>query len=281
MTTVSTMLSSTVPARMGDALARLVWRSATLVLGLATLAGVWGCASSTNERQLTAPRMIVAPYDTSRGETLWAVAPLRNESGTSLVDTFQVTEKLVLAIEESRGLRCLPLNRVLETMRAMELSAIRTPSDARMLADALGVDGLIVGSITSYDPYNPPKLGLSIGLFARPGAMGTPATGSMSDPRTLASRPREYEPFPGSQVADRPVTVVSSMLDASNHQVLMDIRTYAQGRHDDRSALGWELYLQSMDRYTQFAAHHVVDRLVQNEWLRLTNEAGAQAQAPQ
>lgn len=272
MTTVSTMLAY--------AHTRGRWTMRGLGVALTVLlAFPAGCGSTSNERNLMAPRMIVAPYDTSRGETLWAVAPLRNESGTTLVDSYLLTDKVILAVEEARGLRCLPLNRVLEAMRSLEMSAVRTPGEARALADTLGVDGLIVGSITSYDPYNPPKVGLAMGLFARPGAMGTAGSGIASDPRTLSTRPREYEPFPGSNFADRPVTVVSSMLDASNHQVLMDVRAYAMGRHDDRSALGWELYLQSMDRYSQFAAHHVVDRLVQNEWLRLTSDAGRQAQA--
>lgn len=236
-----------------------------------------GCESTQNDRALIPPRVLVAPYDSVSGETLWAVAPLRNESGTTLIDGFEITDKVILAVEEVRGLRCLPLNRVLETMRSLELTSVRTPDDARMLANALRVDGLIVGSVTAYDPYSPPKIGISLALYATPGSM---RASSDVDPRTLSVQPTDSSSAPIASGSRSPASVVSTVLDGANHQVLMDVRTYAQGRHDDRSALGWEVYLASMDRYAQFAAHHVVDRLVQNEWLRLTNDAGRQAQAP-
>lgn len=271
MTTAPTMLPRT-PAGSTRAHA-----SRTLVV-LAMLVGTLGaCDTSTNDRALAAPTVLVAPYDTTRGEALWAVAPLRNESGTTLVDGFEITDKVILAVEEVRGLRCLPLNRVIEGMRTLEMPVVRTPEDARALAAALGADGLIVGSITAFDPYNPPKLGLSLALYTR---AGSPGSEPSLDPRALSSSPTDPTASAMGWNGSRPTGVVSELLDSANHQVLMDVRTFAQGRHDDRSALGWEVYLASMDRYAQFAAHHVVDRLIQNEWLRLTNEAGRQAQAP-
>lgn len=255
-------------------LARALFPAAVVLVALAALTG---CDSAPKERTLAAPNVLVAPYDTSRGETLWAVAPLRNESGTTLLDPLLMTDKVILATEEVRGIRCLPLNRVIEAMRSLEIPIVRTPEDARRLATALGADGVLVGSITAYDPYNPPKLGLTLALYTRDTA---PGGGQSLDTRALASSPTDPTAT-NAWSGSRPATVVSELLDGANHQVLMDVRAYAQGRHDDRSALGWEVYLASMDRYEQFAAHHTVDRLIQNEWLRLTNEAGRQVQAPQ
>lgn len=270
MTIAPTMLN---PRRPRSAARVAVLSLLPVTLSLALMA----CESTQKDRALIPPRVLVAPYDSVSGETLWAVAPLRNESGTTLIDGFEITDKVILAVEEVRGLRCLPLNRVLETMRSLELTSVRTPEDARMLANALRVDGLIVGSVTAYDPYNPPKIGLSLALYAAPGSMrASPDV----DPRTLSVQPTDSNSATTASGTRSPASVVSTVLDGANHQVLMDVRTYAQGRHDDRSAMGWEVYLASMDRYAQFAAHHVVDRLVQNEWLRLTNDAGRQAQAP-
>ncbi|QYK46838.1 MAG: hypothetical protein KF838_08565 [Phycisphaeraceae bacterium] len=266
MTTAPTMLRS----RVSRAISRL---GTPLIASCCTLFALVACSGTQTERVLTPPRVLVAPYDTTRGETLWAVAPLRNESGTTLIDGFEITDKVILAVEEVRGIRCLPLNRVIETMRSLEMMAVRTPDDAQRLASALRVDGLIVGSITAYDPYNPPRIGLALALYSNSAGSGTNLdTRTLSTQATDASRQH-------ARSSQSPSTVVSAMLDGANHQVLMDVKTYAQGRHDDRSALGWEIYLASMDRYAQFAAHHVVDRLVQNEWLRLTNDAGRQAQA--
>lgn len=240
---------------------------------LVVITALIGCDGGSKDRALAPPQVLVAPYDTSRGELLWAVAPLRNESGTTLADPLAITDKVILAVEEVRGIRCLPLNRVIEGMRSLEMPAVRTPDDARRLAAALGAEGVLVGSITAYDPYNPPKLGLALALHSAGGS----ADARSLDTRSLSTSPTDP---PARWTGDRPTTVVSELLDGANHQVLMDVRAYAQGRHDDRSALGWEVYLASMDRYAQFAAHHTVNRLIQSEWLRLTNEAGRQAQAP-
>lgn len=270
MTIAPTMLT---PPRERTSARAAMFALLPAILSLALCA----CGGTQKDRALTPPRVLVAPYDSVSGETLWAVAPLRNESGTTLIDGFEITDKIILAVEEVRGLRCLPLNRVLETMRSLELASIRTPDDARLLASALHVDGLIIGSVTAYDPYSPPKIGLSLALYASPGSM---LASTDFDPRTLNTQPTDPSATAAATRGRTPASVVSSVLDAANHQVLMDVKTYAQGRHDDRSALGWEVYLASMDRYAQFAAHHVVDRLVQNEWLRLTHEAGRQAQAP-
>src|SRR5882724_8298688 len=73
-------------------------RAHQLFLAFAALC-LAGCASSPDDK-LMSPAAIVAPYDTSRGEVLWAVAPLRNESGTSLVNIGAISDKLVNAVEE-------------------------------------------------------------------------------------------------------------------------------------------------------------------------------------
>ena len=58
-------------------------------------------------------------------------------------------------------------------------------------------------------------------------------------------------------------------LDASNHEVLIELKEYAKGRHDPKSALTWRRYTASMDLYTQFAAYHSVKHLLQEEQRRL------------
>lgn len=238
------------------------------VLGLCmgALGALGGCAKST-EQPLVAPRALVAPYDAAGGEVLWAVVPLANESGTSEADHSVVSDHLVAAIEEVQGLRCVPLNRTIAAMRGLKMDGLRGPGDVRRLAEAMGVDGVIVGAVTAYDPYTP-VMGLSIALYARPGSMTR--AGPDLDPHSLASRPTETG-GPRATLRDAPVATASENLDAKNHQVQMDLKSYATGRHDLPSALGWKRYTASMDLYTQFAAYHVVDRLLQSEWVRLAS----------
>lgn len=263
MTSAQTMLARTRAAG-----------SAVLALGLALTALV-GCSGLPGRgKELTAPRVTVAPYDTSRGEVLWAVIPLGNESGTELVDPLAVSDELVAAAEEVQGVRVLPLNRTLQAMHALGLKGISDPGEVKQLAEVMGVDGILVGTITAWDPYDPPVIGLSLALYARTDAMaGHPEDANPIDPRELSAATSDTLARPPTGLGDRPAAVVSAHLDAKDHGVLLALRDYAEGRHDSVSALGWRRYTASMDLYTQFATQHLVAALVQQEQQRLASLA--------
>ncbi len=231
---------------------------------------VWagGCAGNGGEARLESPLITVAPYDAAQGERLWAVLPPRNESGVSLVDPLWIGDRLVGAVQEVQGLRCLPINRTLEAMRELEMAEVATPEDVRMLSQALGVDGVIVGTVTAFDPYDPPVLGLTLALHLRSGEQ----TGGRVDSRALSSQPREIV-LPGSLHGGAPSSVVSEHLDARSHDVIAFVQDFARGRDDPRRALGWRRYLASMDLYTQFSAFHAVRRLLEEEGRRLASGA--------
>lgn len=246
------------------------------VLALALLPA---CETLPGRRpELTPPTPTVAPYDASRGEVLWAVLPLANESGTEIFDPLAISDQLVAAAEEVEGVRTVPLNRTLQAMHALGVRAIEGPGDVERLALAMGVDGILLGSITAYDPYSPPTIGLSLALYARGGAMAGVDPSPTVDPRALTAAPTDATPVP--LTADRPAAVVSAHLDARDHGVLTAVQSYAAGRHEPDSALGWRRYTASMDLYTQFATQHLVSALVQKEHERLAalqerNEAPA------
>lgn len=228
------------------------------------LASLSGCASAP---ELATPRSTLAPYSTAHGELLWAVAPLRNESATSTVDALAVSDRVVEALEQVKGVRAVPMNRTIETMRALKMPLVRTPGDAKKLADALGVDALIVGSITAYEPYDP-KLGLALALVPRTEAMqGRVMQKDQGvDPRAVQSSAVEITPPPSS---GEPASAVSEFFDGKNQAVQMDVRTFAEGRSDRVSASGWKRYLKSVDLFAEFAAYRTVDSLLQAETIRL------------
>jgi hypothetical protein len=242
---------------------------------LGIVCGLAGCASTPEK--LVAPTTITAPYATSRGEVLWAVVPLRNESGTLSADPIMASDDLVSAVEQVSGVRAVPLNRTIEAMRALNMGGVRSSGDAKRLAQKMGVDGILVGTITAYDPYAP-MMGLALALYARPGAMG----GESSEPLDVRSLTGQTAESRGATpFADTPVSTVSEHLDANNHQVLMDLRTFAAGRADPESALGWKRYVKSMSLFSKFAAHHAVDELMRSEWTRLSaREHGGTPQRP-
>jgi len=242
----------------------MLCRGFACAAGVSACVGLWACDSSKRRDALVPPEVLVAPYDLSRGDVLWAVAPLGNESGYASADAEMVADALVAKIDEARGIACLPLNRTIAAMRSKNMRAVRTPGDARQLAMALGVDAVVVGNITNYDPYDPPKLGLALALYSRDRESGEPV-----DPMKLKSSFTDYGQITRSQHADRPAAVVSEHLDGANHEVQMELRRYVSGRHDSESALGWRGSLASMGLYTEFAAFVAVSRILEQERLRL------------
>ena len=236
---------------------------------LAALTGavlVAGCNGPAKD-VLIAPQPLMAPYDTRGGELTWAVTPPSNDSATSTVDPMQFGDALVDSLQETRGIRCLPMNRTTQAMRDLGLRSITTPAQARQLATALGVDAVVVSSITAYDPYTP-EVGVAAVVFARPGPM-LPQAPAARDPRSLSRQIVDAGGGSGIASPDAPVCVVSEHLNGRNHQVLLDLKDYAQGRQQKESALGWRRYLTAMPLYMDFAAHRTVQLLMQQEWSRI------------
>ena len=219
-------------------------------------------------RPLVAPRVTVAPYSTLDGETLWAVAPLRNESGTTAVDPLRVADALAEAASEVRGVRCLPVNRTLDAMEALGMyQGVRTPEEAKQLAAALGADAIVVGSVIAYDPYNPPKLGLALALYPVHRHAATSV-----DPRRLSSAPTDYTNTT-ARFGPNPGASVELIADARDHTTLLRLEDYARGRTDAESdPAGWRTHLLSMDLYTDYAAWEAVRALIDAEWIRLARE---------
>ena len=236
-------------------------------LTLCAIAFAGGCAAPNPDR-LSPPRVTMAPYDSTGGEVLWAVAPLHNETGTTSFAAHDVTDQVVAACAEVRGVRVLPLNRTLEAMRTLKMDTISSPADAKKVAMRMGADAIIIGTVTAWDPYTP-TMGLSLALFPRPGSAIDERQTNV-DPRVLAMQTSERSSSSkSSNFGVMPAATASEHLDGKNHQVLMDIKNYAAGRSDPKGALGWKRYVASMPLFSEFATHYAVGRLVESEWLRV------------
>ncbi len=232
---------------------------ATLVLIVVVAAGLAGCRLF--EKPIERPQALVSPYPADK---LWAVAPLRNESGTTLVDSFTVADKLAQQVEQVSGITVLPVNRVLEAMRATGLERIGSVGQAMGLMQTLDADGLIVGTVTAWDPYEPPKIGATVQLYTRraPDAAGV-------DTRALTYAATD-DRLPGLIEHDQPTAQASGYFDAANGEVLTRIKAYATGRTPLDSPAGWRAYLLSMDLYTEFVSYELTRRLLDSEWRRMT-----------
>ncbi len=208
------------------------------------------------------PIGLLAPYGNGH-DVIWAVAPLRNESGTSLANELALADTLRNQLTEVKGISALPVNRTINAMRALKMSSVMTPGDARKLASALDVDAIVVGSVTSWQPYHPPQIGLNLVLFHNGGAMQDSA---MLDPvaMTTASTAMSIDSGTG------PISSVSIQLDGASNEVRCKVKQYAEGRHDPTSAMGAEKYLKSMSEFEKFACFQVTSLLLEHERNRLS-----------
>jgi hypothetical protein len=219
-----------------------------------------------------------------RGQ-VWAVAPLNNESGSQSVDALRLTDRLVAHVERVEGIDTLPLNRVLATMQRMEMPAVTSVNEALALRRALNVDAVIAGTVSAYDPYDPPKLGLVVELYhvGADDVHGVDIRGISRAATDQDARPaREGDAGPS-----QPVVRVSGYFDAADPGTQARLEAYGKqhsvtdkdktrtGLFTKYDPIGPRLYRISTDLYGDFATFQVVRRLIQAEARRLAPEPTA------
>ncbi|MCE9592327.1 MAG: hypothetical protein K8S99_17610 [Planctomycetes bacterium] len=241
-----------------------------LTLALVLAGFLAGCGSG----QKRGADPLVSPYPETR---VWAVAPLRNESGTLHADGVRIAEHLARQLENAFHIDVLPVNRTLSAMEAMQIRDITTPADARKLLATLGCDALVIGTVTSYDPYDPPKLGMAIELYTSQHYDQTVAI----NPRNLTSAATPGDPPPPPQPGrvKQPVSTVSAFFDSADPEVRRKLQRYASDRRKDKDDPlafirpddeSWHVYRISMDLYSEFVAYVMSWRLLRAETNRLT-----------
>ncbi|MCA9289533.1 MAG: hypothetical protein KDA25_00290 [Phycisphaerales bacterium] len=231
------------------------------VLSRVLLAGIAFFMLVSCGRPLVAPRVLAAPY---RPTQVWAVAPFANESGVSIADGLTIAEMMAYEAQEVRGVDVIAVNRVLFTMRQLNMPAVASRADAEALMNALHVDALLVGTFTAYDPYPPLTLGLAVQLYQRPDGLD----GSGLDPRTLSREPRD-DAQPGAFAPTNPVAQAAALFDARNHATLARLQNYAAARHVPESAYGAREYEVSMELFTRFAAYSLLESVLAAEHHRV------------
>ncbi len=214
--------------------------------------------------KIVTPDSFANPYPTRK---VWAITPLLNETGTSLADGVRFADHLVNQFEQIEGITVLPLNRVLAAMSANGIENVTSIGETIMMINVLKVDGLIVGTLTNWDPYEPPKIGAKIQLFSREKSVD----GSIIDSRLLTYAATGDLPS-GTSIYSKPVAQVSMYMDAASGDILTKIAEYAKGRIAIDSPGGWRRYLLSMDLYCEFVCHELAGKLLDEELSRLTGD---------
>ena len=219
-----------------------------------------GCAY---HGRLTSPTGLSSPVGHTR---LWAVVPFTNESGVSTVDSFQIADAFTQQLEQVRGIDTVAVNRVVNAMRATKIVSVGTPNEAFVLMESLQVDAIVVGTITAFDPYPPPTLGMAIQVFTRDSRRG----GHSLDTQALTRAPTAGTAANGTAATLQATAQAAGVFDARNHTTLGLLRKYAAGRTEPNSPFGTEVYLMDIELYTQFVSFWLIHDLLNFERSRLS-----------
>ena len=221
-------------------------RSLTLCLTAALLAG---CVTPKygEEKQLTL---------NDGTHPVWAVAPAINLSGESSVDCILQADLVYHQLGAVNNVTLIPVNRVVQVYAALHITRVESEEQAAIVCEQLGCDALVIPTITVYDPYNPPKLGVALQLLRR-----TPVDRPNNiDARELTrmATPMETQPVPSHPQFIQ----VVGMYDAANGSVHAAVLRYARGRFDPTSALKENEYFVSMDRYCEFVYSTLIEQML-------------------
>jgi len=228
--------------------------SLCLVILLVCTQGLSGCRQT--ESQYGTEAQLALP--TSAGQ-VWAVAPAVDLSGQREVDPILQADLLYQQLQTVRGITAVPVNRTAEVYASLGIVRVQSEDEAALVCEMLGCDGLVVPTVTAYDPYNPPKFGASLQLFRA----GAAANVARVDPREMTRRaapPPEDEALPPPGAGSYRQAV--GMFDAANGSVRDALLAYAAGRTDPLGPMGAKEYLASMDRYCGFVYHELIARLI-------------------
>ncbi len=221
---------------------------------------IGGCAMF---RPAHEPPKLASPFQQRH---VWAVLPLVNDSGSLNADGLVMADQLARHLENAPYMDVLPVNRVLAAMDAAGMEALNSPSDALALLRALNADGLVVGSITSYDPYDPPKIGLTLELYARQ--------------RTPHRSPLDLRSLSGAAVAGQagnlpssttrqPVATTGGFFDSADPETRDALTYYANDRGPEPNEHAPRIYRINIDLFSEFVCFVMSGRLLHAESQRL------------
>ena len=196
-------------------------------------------------------------------QSVWAVAPAINLSGQPNIDPLLQADLLYQQLQQVKGLTVVPVNRVADIYASLGLQKVQSIEQATLVCDLLGVEALVVPTLTIYDPYNPPKVGAALQVFIKPGAYQRSQT---VDPYSMArmATPGTTESLPHNPDFEQTV----GMFDAANGSVQERLWVYAAGRNEPTGPLGRKEYLMSMDRYCGFVYHELITALIESPRLK-------------
>lgn len=207
-----------------------------------------------------------------------AVAPVLNLSNTADWDALQVTDMLALELQALPDFIVVPVDRVLASLALKGQTAIATPSDVRDLGRELNADMVVVAAITEFDPYDPPRVAMTVQCYwSRPAAHLSRGF----DP-VAASRQASDQGMASAEsgLGDAPFLQVQAVQDASWKSTVEQLRDYARARGGAQSPFGWRAHAKSQELFLRFSCHSAILTIRQETERYRSNRTGGMRDGP-
>ena len=94
-----------------------------------------------------------------------AIAPFFNASNEPTVDGRQFAIAYYNELQNVSGFEVVPVG-IVETEIRNQKMTLNSAADAQRLARALNVDAIVIGVITDFSPYYPPRMGMQVKWYA-------------------------------------------------------------------------------------------------------------------
>ncbi|MCU0879519.1 MAG: hypothetical protein MUF06_17205 [Pirellulaceae bacterium] len=94
-----------------------------------------------------------------------AVLPFYNQSAEPTVDGDAIALAYYNELQDVPGFEVMPVGVAKQFLAASGIEP-RTGADFQKLARMMGVDAVLIGSVTEYSPYYPPRVGLAVDWYA-------------------------------------------------------------------------------------------------------------------
>lgn len=101
-----------------------------------------------------------------RGVNTVAVVPFFNQSSEQAVDGRHLANLYATELQKIPGVEVIPVGVAERALQQFGLQNMSSPQEAARLATLLNADAVVIGSVTEYSPYQPPRLGLSIAWYS-------------------------------------------------------------------------------------------------------------------
>jgi len=251
----------------GESVERGVRRAMAMTVGLlvaaVSLAGCRGAGSAFWPRD---SERLVSPFAFKRV----AVLPFINLSGETAPECEQAVRNMWTLfhaeLQRVRGLQVVPPGAVTDYLRRGQLK-ISSPREVFVLARALDADAVVVGAVTSYDPYYKPRVGVALQVYQRrPRAQASP------DILAMAERGRPFPVGRGGASEKAPVAVLDRIYDSGELRIDQAVRRFAKQRDALGSAFGSERYFHDMEKYLSFVSRQAIVDLIAAERRRQKEE---------